>query len=73
MHRRIEVSEWSNSDGRGNGYSVRFIDIGHQFTTTHEFEVEELDSTMMRRMTLWINLSEYWNDEDALKNLENQS
>ena len=69
MCRRVEVSEWSDSDGRGNGYSVKFIEVGHEFTTTHEFESKELDQTMMRRMILWINFSEYWNDKDALKNV----
>lgn len=67
MGKSVEISEWSNSDGRGNGYSVRFIDTGYKFTTTHEFETKELDSIMMRRIELWINYSEYWNDEDALK------
>lgn len=70
MCRHVEVSEWKNSDGRGNGYSVRFIEVGHEMTTTHELESQELDVTMMRRIELWINYSEYWNDADALKKPE---
>ena len=66
MRRYIEVSEWSNCDGRGNGFSVKFIDNWSEYKTTYEFEVKELDQKMMRRMTLWINYSEYWNDEEVL-------